>query len=62
MFNNEKELREKCKDELLKRSIRIKYFSFLYSLAKEDIPSWDYDKIYYSFINLLDKVIKFNLV
>lgn len=62
MFKNEEELRKKCKEELLNRSIRLKYFSFLYSLAREDVPSWDYNKVYNNFINILERVIKFNLV
>ena len=54
MFQNEDELKEKCKELLIKKGIRYKYFSFLFNFAKEN--TYKYDDIYDNFNNIIEIV------
>ena len=62
MFKSEDELREACRGVMIERGIRTKYFSFLYSTAKDGVDEWDYNRIYNKFILVLEKAIRLNLV
>ena len=54
MFQNEDELKEKCKELLIKKGIRYKNFSFLFNFAKEN--TYKYDDIYDNFNNIIEIV------
>lgn len=53
-FKDELELKNKCIEILTDKKIRSKYFTFLYSFAKENVPDWDYDRIYNNFIKIVE--------
>ena len=57
MFVDERELKEKCKEELRSRGIRLKYFSFLFNFAKEN--TYTYEDIYNKFKNIVE-IVKTN--
>ena len=57
MFTNEEELKEKCKDEMKLRGIRLKYFSFLFSFAEEN--TYNYEDTYNRFKEIIE-IVKSN--
>ena len=61
-FKDELELKNKCKEILTDKKIRSKYFTFLYSFAKENVPDWDYNKIYDRFIKIIEIVKTNNMI
>lgn len=57
MFTNEEELKEKCKEEMKLRSVRLKYFSFLFNFAKEN--TYNYEDTYNRFKEIIE-IVKTN--
>ena len=62
MFLDERELKKACKDYMVEKVKRTKYFSPIYNMAKEGVDEWDYNRVYNRFIVILERANKMKIL